>query len=55
MGCGCALTPRPEGIASVGVDGWAVDYVRLDENGEALADPFCYRDETNTEGRKKVH
>src|SRR2546421_4133256 len=45
----------PEGIASVGVDGWAVDYVRLDENGEALADPFCYRDERTQKAEKKVH
>src|SRR5467141_3270079 len=45
----------PEGIASVGVDGWAVDYARLDENGEALADPFCYRDERTQKAEKKVH
>ncbi len=31
-------------IDSVGVDGWAVDYVRLDARGQPLADPFCYRD-----------
>jgi rhamnulokinase len=34
-----------EGIRSIAVDGWAVDYVRVDEAGKALADPFCYRDE----------
>lgn len=34
-----------EGIASIAVDGWAVDYVRLDANGKRIADPFCYRDE----------
>jgi len=45
----------PEGIASVGVDGWAVDYVRLDENGDAIADPFCYRDERTQDAEKKVH
>jgi rhamnulokinase len=45
----------PEGIASIGVDGWAVDYVRLNENGEAIADPFCYRDERTQEAEKKVH
>ena len=45
----------PEGIASVGVDGWAVDYVRLDGNGDAIADPFCYRDERTQEAEKKVH
>src|SRR6266403_1633695 len=45
----------PEGIASVGVDGWAVEYARLDENDEALADPFCYRDERTQKAEKKVH
>jgi rhamnulokinase len=32
------------GIDSLGVDGWGVDYVRLDASGKPLADPFCYRD-----------
>jgi rhamnulokinase len=27
------------------VDGWAVDYVRLDPSGRPIANPFCYRDE----------
>ena len=45
----------PEGIASVGVDGWAVDYVRLNENGDAIADPFCYRDERTQDAEKRVH
>ncbi len=31
-------------IASIGVDGWAVDYVRLDSHGSPLHAPFCYRD-----------
>jgi rhamnulokinase len=35
----------PEGIASIAVDGWAVDYVHLDGDRRALAPPFCYRDE----------
>ncbi len=34
-----------EGIASIGVDGWAVDSVRLDDQGQAVENPFCYRDE----------
>jgi len=37
----------PEGIASIGVDGWAVDYVRLGPDGQPLALPFCYRDLRN--------
>src|SRR5207247_5577951 len=45
----------PEGSAFVGVEGWAVDYVRLDGNGDAIADPFCYRDERTQGAEKKVH
>ncbi len=40
---GCA-EQAPEGIASLAVDGWAVDYVRLRDDGERVANPFCYRD-----------
>jgi rhamnulokinase len=35
----------PDPIASIGVDGWAVDYVRLDNEGVPIGAPFCYRDE----------
>ncbi len=38
----------PEGIASIGVDGWSVDYVRLAPDGSILREPFCYRDERTT-------
>ena len=31
-------------IVAIGVDGWAVDYVRLTENDLPMAQPFCYRD-----------
>jgi len=31
-------------VDSIGVSGWAADYVRLSHNGGALGDPFCYRD-----------
>jgi rhamnulokinase len=40
-----AAPAAPEGIASIAVDGWGVDYVRLAPDGSALADPSCYRDE----------
>jgi rhamnulokinase len=40
-----AANAAPEGIASIAVDGWAVDYVRLDAQGNPLHQPFCYRDE----------
>jgi rhamnulokinase len=35
----------PEGIASIAVDSWSVDYVRLTPEGQPLSEPFCYRDE----------
>lgn len=38
-------------IDAIGVDGWAVDYVRLNHEMQPLADPFCYRD-TRTESRQ---
>jgi rhamnulokinase len=40
-----AASVAPEGVASIAVDGWAVDYVRLGKDGKALANPHCYRDE----------
>jgi rhamnulokinase len=44
-----------EGIRSIAVDGWAVDYVRLDSEGKALADPFCYRDERTVKAERALH
>ena len=41
-----------EGIRSIAVDGWAVDYVRVDVRGKPLADPFCYRDERTMEAER---
>jgi rhamnulokinase len=40
-----AAEVAPEGIASIAVDGWSVDYVRLAPDGKPLREPFCYRDE----------
>jgi rhamnulokinase len=45
----------PEGIRSIAVDGWAVDYVRIDSAGLPLADPFCYRDPRNFEAERSAH
>jgi rhamnulokinase len=39
----CARKARGP-IDSIGVDGWAVDYVWLNEASAPLRDPFCYRD-----------
>jgi rhamnulokinase len=43
---GLAICARQAGgpIDSIGVDGWAVDYVRLDKRSVPLRNPFCYRD-----------
>jgi rhamnulokinase len=45
----------PEGIAAIGVDGWAVDYVRLGADGKPVTNPFCYRDERNVAALSAVH
>lgn len=37
-------------IASISVDGWGVDYVLLDENGEIISPTYCYRDKRNQRG-----
>jgi rhamnulokinase len=44
----------PEGVTSIGVDGWAVDYVRLDAKGKALHAPFCYRDERTISAQREL-
>jgi rhamnulokinase len=44
-----------EGIAAVGVDGWAVDYVRLRADGSIAGNPYCYRDERTIAAEKEVH
>jgi rhamnulokinase len=44
-----------EGIRSIAVDGWAVDYVRVGEHGRALADPFCYRDARTIQAQQALH
>lgn len=44
-----------EGVRSIAVDGWAVDYVRLDQHGAAIADPYCYRDERTLAAEESLH
>ena len=44
----------PEGIRAIGVDGWAVDYVRLSATGQPIGDPFCYRDQRTIDAQKDV-
>jgi rhamnulokinase len=50
--CGAGAS---EGIASIAVDGWAVDYVRLGSDGSPVAPPFCYRDVRNEAAASAVH
>ena len=49
-----ATVAAPEGIASIGVDGWSVDYVRLTPGGKMLREPFCYRDERTTATKEEA-
>ncbi len=44
-----------EGVRSIAVDGWAVDYVRLDAKGLPMGDPFCYRDERTVKAERSLH
>ncbi|CAN5860770.1 rhamnulokinase family protein [soil metagenome] len=39
-----------EGIESIGIDSWAVDFALLDRNGALVSNPLNYRD-SRTEGR----
>jgi rhamnulokinase len=45
----------PEGIRSIAVDGWAVDYVRVDADNKPLDAPFCYRDERTIAAEERLH
>jgi len=44
-----------EGIRSIAVDGWSVDYVRLGADGQPAASPFCYRDERTLPAETALH
>jgi rhamnulokinase len=43
-GLRCCAEKAHGQIAALGVDGWAVDYVRLKDDGSPAAAPYCYRD-----------
>ncbi len=49
-----AAEAAPEGIGSIGVDGWAVDYVRLGADGKPMDEPFCYRDARNASAKTRA-
>jgi rhamnulokinase len=44
-----------EGVASIAVDGWSVDYVRMNSAPTPLYEPFCYRNERTVPIEKAVH
>jgi rhamnulokinase len=46
---------RGEVLASIGIDSWAVDYGLLDERGDLVGTPFCYRDARTSSGVERVH
>lgn len=50
-----AGSAAPEGVASIGVDGWAVDYVRVNEAGEPVEQPYCYRDDRTEVAAARLH
>ncbi|HEX6867991.1 MAG TPA: rhamnulokinase family protein [Candidatus Limnocylindrales bacterium] len=44
-----------DGLVSVAIDSWAVDYGLLDGSGSLLGEPFHYRDGRNAAGVATVH
>ncbi len=50
-----AAEAAPEGIGSLAVDGWAVDYVRLRHDGTPCSAPFCYRDVRSEAAKAAAH
>ncbi|MFT3746523.1 MAG: rhamnulokinase family protein [Pyrinomonadaceae bacterium] len=41
-------------IKSLGIDSWAVDYGLLNQRGELIADPVCYRDDRTKDAMAQV-
>jgi len=50
-----AASAASEGVASIGVDGWAVDYVRLNNAGKPVEQPYCYRDDRTEVAAARLH
>ena len=46
---------RADGLASVGVDSWGVDFGLVDEAGSLLGDPYHYRDGRASAAVDAVH
>ena len=41
-------------VESIGVDSWGVDYGLIDDDGEIVEDPVCYRDERTSGEMERV-
>ena len=50
-----AATHAAEGLVSIGIDSWAIDYGLLDDAGRLLGDPYHYRDERTAAVIDDVH
>jgi rhamnulokinase len=48
-------TRATDGLVSIGIDSWAIDYGLLDEAGSLLGDPYHYRDTRNAAAVGPVH
>jgi rhamnulokinase len=48
-------TDGADGLISIGVDSWAIDYGLLDDGGGLLGQPFHYRDDRTAAGVTAVH
>lgn len=49
-----AVSQSPDGLGSVAVDSWAVDYALM-RSDDMLGVPFHYRDERTTAGVERIH
>jgi rhamnulokinase len=50
-----AATKTQAKIASIGVDGWGVDYTLLDRDGSRIGHTYCYRDGRNLPQMERVY
>ena len=50
-----AAARAADGLVSIGLDSWGVDYGLLDEAGTLLGDPYHYRDDRTAAGVDAVH
>ena len=48
-------TRAADGLVSIGLDSWAIDYGLLDEAGRLLGDPYHYRDDRTAAAVGAVH